>query len=89
MTHSPEDTEKKYKLGKRLIDSAVTIDEALAEMLKLEIKRAKKTINIQYEKDSISNLIRVLRTVIATLILTEEKIKIGMELCNVNDKEGL
>lgn len=89
MTHSPEDTEKNYKLGKRLIDSAVTIDEALAEMLKLEIKRAKKTINIQYEKDSISNLIRVLRTVIATLILTEEKIKIGMELCNVNDKEGL
>lgn len=87
MSYTLKEIEQNYDLGRKLIANAISIDEALIEILRLQMKKSKKEIGIEYEKDSIDNLTKTLRSVITILILTEEKIKVGMTLCNINDNE--
>ena len=82
------DISQNYDIGKQLIVNAIKIDETLNEILRLEIRKVKKALNTDHEVDSINALSKTLRNVIIALTLTEEKIKTGMILCNVDSKEN-
>lgn len=82
------DADQSYDIGKQLIVNAISIDETLNEILKLEIKKVKNALNTQYEVDSIDALTKTLRNVIIALTLTEEKIKTGMILWNTDNKDN-
>lgn len=82
------DADQNYDIGKQLIVNAISIDETLNEILKLQIKKVKNALNTQYEVDSIDALTKTLRNVIIALTLTEEKIKTGMILWNTDSKDN-
>lgn len=87
MSNLFKDSEQSYELGKQLIVNAISIDETLNEILKLEIKKTKNTLSTQNELDGINSLTKTLRNVIIALTLTEEKIKTGMSLCNFDSTQ--
>jgi hypothetical protein len=77
-----------YDIGKQLIINAIKIDETLNEILKLEIRKVRKSLNTDNEVDSINALSKTLRNVIIALTLTEEKIKTGMSFWNTDSKDN-
>ncbi|MDD4503955.1 MAG: hypothetical protein PHS15_03895 [Clostridiaceae bacterium] len=75
-------------IGRKMIETAVSLDESLIEILKIEIRRLKqlaKTNNAPEELHRTNNLIR---NIIMALTITDEKIKTGIDLCfgNINTK---
>ncbi len=73
------------ELGKRMIEAAVNLDEALFGLLKVEIRRLnnafKKKDGTEEEQRRIMHLIRNL---IVAIQLTNEKIETGLDLCFMN-----
>lgn len=68
-------------LGQTLILAAVSLDEALADLLKVEIKRLKQLSKEDVFFDETQKLYSLVRSIIMALTLTDEKIKAGMVLC--------
>ncbi len=77
-TRSSED----YELGKQLIESAIVMDQALAELLKIEAKKMKKLLNTPDSTEELEKNNLFLKSIIFLLTMTEEKIKNGISLCN-------
>ena len=73
-------------LGKSLILAAVDLDEAIAELLKLEIKRIKKLTKEASFLEEVHKTHILVRYIIMALIMTDEKINTGMILCNDEDQ---
>ncbi len=76
-----------------MIKTAINFDESLAEILKIEVKRLKKlakcnntsnTIETFEELRKTNNLIR---NIILALTITDERIRIGIDLC-IDDNEA-
>lgn len=68
-------------IGKKMIENAINLDESLAEILRLEVRKLKilmKTANSPEELLKTNNMIK---NIIIALTLTEEKIKMGIDLC--------
>lgn len=68
-------------IGRKMIENAINLDESLAEILKVEVKKLKqlaKTTNTPEELLRTNNLIK---NIIIALTLTEEKIRMGIDLC--------
>lgn len=74
-----------YDTGISIIKSAVSLDEALSDMLKLEVSSLKKSVN-NASVDDFTKLHSLLRNIISALILTSEKIQTGIELIDCNQK---
>lgn len=77
-------------LGKRMIEAAVNLDEALFGLLKVEIRRLnnafkKKDGTTEEEQRRIMHLIRNL---IVAIQLTNEKIETGLDLCFMNTSKS-
>ncbi|HWR19665.1 MAG TPA: hypothetical protein VN608_08580 [Clostridia bacterium] len=68
-------------LGKSLILDAVNMDEALAELLKVEVKRLKKLVKEDAFFEEAQKTHTLLRYIIMALTLTDEKINVGINLC--------
>ncbi|MGI6114040.1 MAG: hypothetical protein ACOYEJ_07940 [Mahellales bacterium] len=77
-TRSSED----YELGKQLIESAIVMDQALAELLKIEAKKMKKLLGTPDSAEELEKSNLFLKSIIFLLTMTEEKIKNGISLCN-------
>lgn len=71
-------------LGKKLITAAVNLDEALAELLKVEIRRLKQLSKCDTHLEEFQKTINIVRSVVMALTLTEDKIKTGVSLCRDN-----
>lgn len=74
-----------YEIGKKLIESAILIDDSLAELLKEQIKLIKKRLKSNEDIDELQKYSNLIKNIIIALILSDEKIKTGIELC-MNDK---
>jgi len=79
-------------IGEKLIKIAINFDESLAEMLKVEVKRLKRlaksnnafeTIETFEELRKTNNLVR---NIILALTITDERIRIGIDLCTNSDE---
>lgn len=86
MQESDFDIGQKCDIGKRLILDAINIDETLADVLRLHVKKAKMALISGNETCEMDELAKVLRNIIIALTLTEEKISIGVVLLN-SDKD--
>lgn len=68
-------------IGKKMIETAISLDESLVEILKVEIRGLKqlaKNNNAPEEMHKINNLIK---NIIIALTITDEKIRTGIDLC--------
>jgi hypothetical protein len=74
-------------LGKALILDAVHVDEALAELLKVEIKRLKKLVKEDAFFEEAQKTHTLVRYIIMALTLTDEKINTGVNLCKCADPD--
>jgi hypothetical protein len=81
------DNKNEKYLGGKLILSALKLDESLAELLKIEVKWFKKFKMHNFDHDELKRMNTLLKNTIIALTLTEEKIRMGIELFN-NDKNG-
>ena len=66
-------------IGKKMIEAAVSLDESLAELLKVEIRRLKQLAKngVSEEIQKTNNLVR---SIIIAITLTDGKIKAGLDL---------
>jgi len=73
-------------LGKMLIISAINMDEALADLLKIETRRLRQLSKGDVPFEEIRKTHSLVRSIIMSLTLTDEKIKTGLSLCNCKDQ---
>lgn len=74
-------------VGKKLIASAIKIDESLADLLKVETQKIKKLLKTDTSTDTFKNSNLLLRNIIFALLLTDEKIQYGIDLLNKDDEK--
>ncbi len=74
-------------LGKTLILAAINLDEALAELLKLEIRRLKQLLREDSYLEEVQKTHNLIRYIIMALTLTDEKINTGMILYKDENQE--
>jgi hypothetical protein len=87
MEKGEKETPTKYDIGCKLILSAASIDEAVAEILKIEAAKIKKAVKNNSSADNYSKLYNVMKAVVSIMILTNEKLEAGIRLLE-NDKEN-
>ena len=68
-------------IGKKMIENAVNLDESLAEILKVEVRRLKQLIKINTAPEELLRTNHLIKNIIIALTITDEKIKTGIDLC--------
>ena len=68
-------------LGHMMIMAAIKFDEALAELLKMEIRRLKQLTKENTITEESQKILNLVKSITIALMLTDEKIKTGMDLC--------
>ena len=68
-------------IGKKMIETAVHLDESLAEILKVEVKRLKQLAKSSNALEELQRTNHIIKNIIIALTITDEKIKTGIELC--------
>lgn len=76
----------KLLLGKRMIETAINLDESLVDLLKIETRRLKQIIKEKNNFEEVQKTIKLVRNIIIVLTLTDEKIKTGLELYHESDR---
>ncbi|HOV70255.1 MAG TPA: hypothetical protein PLZ84_08035 [Clostridia bacterium] len=71
--------DNRYVLGQRIIESAINLDQALIDLLKLEVKRLKR-LNADITVEELELINNLVKKIIFSLSLSEEKIRLGTEL---------
>jgi hypothetical protein len=74
------DDKEAESIGKRMIDVALNMDESLVDLLRIEIKRLKQVMRNNGTLDEMQKTINLVRSIIITISLTDEKIKTGLDL---------
>lgn len=72
-------------IGKKMIETAVSLDEALAEILKVEVKRLKQLAKSNNSPEDLQKTNRIIKNIIIALTITDEKIRTGIDLCFNSD----
>jgi hypothetical protein len=73
-------------LGRMLILAGASLDEALADLLKVEIRRLKQAIKDDTLFEEAKVTLNLLRSINMAIMLTDEKIKTGLDLCKGIDQ---
>ncbi len=70
------------RLGLKIIQTAVKIEESLAELLKFNVTKMKKLSRKKGDEsiEEIFEINKVTRNIIIALTLTDERIRMGLEL---------
>ncbi|MEL7647500.1 MAG: hypothetical protein AAGU76_05375 [Sedimentibacter sp.] len=68
-----------------MIYSGIKLDEGLAEILNFQIKCMKRSVN-DASIDDIQRANALLRNLIIALNITEEKVRMGIRLCEGDDE---
>lgn len=69
-------------IGIEIIENAISIDEALISILKIELKQLKKYKENETNEENLRRTIHLIRNIIIALTLTDDKLKLGIELYN-------
>jgi hypothetical protein len=67
-------------MGKRMIETAINLDESLSDLLKIEIKRLKQTAGKNETFEEFQKTNNLVKSIIMMIILTDDKIKTGLTL---------
>jgi hypothetical protein len=67
-------------IGKRMIETAINLDESLAELLRVEVRRLKSLNKESDAHKEMQNTGNLVRSIIIAISLTDERIKTGLEL---------
>lgn len=70
-----------FKLGKRMIESALKLDENLADLLKLEIQRLRKLNRLDGPLEDLGKTNQLIKSIIYAITLNSDKITNGLNLC--------
>lgn len=73
-------------IGERIINNTINIEEALTEILKVEVKRLKKLAKTDNTLEELQITNRLINNIIITFMLTDERIRIGVDLCMDNSE---
>jgi hypothetical protein len=67
-------------IAKKMIEAAVSLDESLVEILRIEVKRLKQLLKGSSNIEELQRTNNLIKTIIMALTITDEKIKTGIEL---------
>jgi hypothetical protein len=67
-------------IGKKIIETAVNLDESLVELLKIEIRMLKQLTKSSDTFEELQKTNNLVRSIIIAIMLTDEKIKTGLDL---------
>lgn len=73
-------------IGKKIIETAVNLDESLVEILRMEVKRMKQLAKSDIAANEFQKTNNIIRNIIIALLITDEKIKTGIDLYMNNSK---
>jgi hypothetical protein len=82
MTKEHDRLASNIHLGQRMIEAALKMEDNLAELLSVQIMHMKQLASKELDQE-IANSNDMLRNIIFSLILTEERIARGLELCGI------
>lgn len=82
-----ERSSQKKSTGEKMILSALSMDEALAELLKAEVKNLKKMLGKESFVAEAVQMNHLLKKIIAAMMMTEEKIAQGIEIYKLEMEE--
>jgi hypothetical protein len=85
MTRENDGPAENVLLGRRMIDAALKMEDNLAELLSVQIMHIKQLAAKDLNQE-IANANNLLRNIIFSLMLTEERITRGLELCGIKTK---
>lgn len=68
-------------IGKKMIETALNLDESLVEILNIEVKRLKQLVEGNNAPEEMQRTNNLVKNVILALTITDEKIKTGIDLC--------
>lgn len=76
----------KKLIGEQLIKTTINFEEALVEILKVEVKRIKKLSKTHIDSEEFKKTNRLINNIVMAFMLTDERIKMGVELYMDNDE---
>lgn len=74
------------QLGRKMIETAVNLDEALVEILKLEVRRLKILLKSDSVPEGLQSTSNIIKNIIIALTLTDDRIRTGIDLCSDDSK---
>lgn len=75
------------QVGKRMVETAIDLEESLAELLRTEVRRLRLLIKSENALEQVHSANTLVRTIIMTITLTEERIRTGLELYLKNKQD--
>jgi hypothetical protein len=75
-------------VGKKLIKTAINIDESLVEILKVEVKRIKKLAKNCDTIEELQKTNNLIKNIIMAFTITDDKIRMGIDLCLKGNDSG-
>jgi hypothetical protein len=82
MTKENDGPGDNIRIGRRMIEAALKMEDNLAELLSVQIMHIKQLAAKDLNQE-IVNANNLLRNIIFSLMLTEERIARGLELCGI------
>jgi hypothetical protein len=73
-------------IGKKIIETAVNLDESLVEILRIEVKRLKQLAKSDNATDELLKTSNLIKTIIMALTITDEKIRTGIDFFMSNSE---
>jgi hypothetical protein len=73
-------------IGRRLINTAVNLDESLEEILRMEVKRLKQSTKNDSDLEELRKTSHIIKNILIALMITDEKLRTGIELCSRMDE---
>lgn len=67
-------------IGKKMILTAIKMEDTLANLLQVEVRILKKKLTNNCPNDDIQNVNKIIKNIILTLTVLDDRIKNGMEL---------
>lgn len=75
-----DDRSDEVLLGKKIVETAIKMDESLADLLKIEIKRLRQIPTTTGDYEEMHHIMKLVRSIIIAITLTDEKIRNGLDL---------
>lgn len=75
-----DETNLNRLIGKKMIETAINLDESLAELLKIEVKRLKQLTKSDNALEELQRSNKLIKNIIMALTITDERIKTALEL---------
>jgi hypothetical protein len=72
--------EKNKRIGIKILETAVRMDETLVDILKLEVKHLKQQVKNNTYFEDVQRTDKLIRNIILALTVTEERMRTGLDI---------